>query len=513
MERIQIFDTTLRDGEQSPGCSMNLKEKIQMARQLERMKVDVIEAGFAISSIGDFESVQAIANDLKYTSVGSLARSNIKDIDRAWEAVKGGANPMIHTFIATSPIHMEYKLRMSPDEVVEAAVAAVKRCKGYTSNVEFSAEDASRSEKAFLYRIVEAVIDAGATVVNIPDTVGYTTPELFYDLIKSIRNNVPNIDKAIISVHCHNDLGLAVANSLSAVRAGARQVECTVNGIGERAGNASVEEIIMTLNTRKDFYQVETNIDTTQLVPSSRLLQSITGVKVQPHKAIVGVNAFAHEAGIHQHGVLMNRETYEIMTPESVGWTTNTMVLGKHSGKHAFRAHLENMGFHFDDDRLEQAFKAFKDLADRKKVVYDQDILTLILDDMSAMNEEYTLEDYFTIRREKLGGSTTVVTVGHKGENIERIGKGDGPIDAAFDALGQIMGKDFVLADFKIRSVTKGKDALGETVVTLQIGDQTFSGKGVSTDIIESSILAYLNAVNHISYFRERQSGGLVEGI
>ncbi len=505
---IKIFDTTLRDGEQSPGCSMNLNEKITMARQLERLNVDIIEAGFAASSQGDFESVKRIADVIKNSAVCSLARCEKKDIDVAVEALKGAVAPRLHIFLATSPIHMQYKLKMTPDEVVEAAVEATKYARKFVGDVEFSPEDGSRSDRDFLVRVLEAVIDAGATVLNIPDTTGYATPETFADLIGFLKKNVRGIEKVDLSVHCHDDLGFAVANSLAAVRAGANQIECAVNGIGERAGNAALEEIVMALQTRKDVYGKSTRIVTTEIVPTSTLLQNITGVKVQPNKAIVGANAFAHEAGIHQHGVLANRETYEIMKPEDVGLSENQMVLGKHSGKHALKARLQSMGYHFEGEELEYYFKKFKDLADRKKTVYDQDIHALVLEEIAEMKAEYELDDFATIRK-KDKQSMTIVSVLREGELIEKIGKGDGPIDAAFDALGQIMGKDIELADFTIRSVTEGKDALGETVVKLVHGENQFSGKGLSTDIIESSILAYINAVNHMAYFEERKAGNL----
>ncbi len=502
---IKIFDTTLRDGEQSPGCSMNLNEKLQMAKQLEHLGVDIIEAGFAISSQGDFESVQGIARAVKRPIVASLARCAKKDIDVAWEAVKEAAHPRIHTFLATSPIHMKYKLKMTEDEVYEKAVWGVGYAKQYTDDIEFSPEDATRTELAFLYRILEGVIRAGAKTVNIADTVGYTTPTLFYELIRGIRENVPNINDAVISVHCHNDLGMATANSLMGVYAGARQIECTINGIGERAGNTSLEEVVMGLKTRQDFFgeDCRTNIDTTEIVKSSKLLSNITGIPVQPNKAIVGANAFAHEAGIHQHGMLANSETYEIMTPESVGFTETNMVLGKHSGRHAFQQKLRDLGYEFEGAELDNLFTKFKALADEKKTIYDRDLEALVAVDLSDMTEEYRFLDYKVMKTNQ-NGTFSTVTVKHKDETLEKIGKGDGPIDASFDALGQITGIYVKLQDFSIRSVTEGQDALGDSMVKLESNGRSYYGKGLSTDIIASTIQAYLNAINHMKYFEER---------
>lgn len=503
---IKIFDTTLRDGEQSPGCSMNLNEKLQMARQLEHLGVDIIEAGFAISSQGDFESVQSIARTVKKPIVASLARAAKKDIDVAWEAVKDAVHPRIHTFLATSPIHMEFKLKMTEDEVYERAVWAVEYAKGYTDDIEFSPEDATRTEPQFLYRILEGVIQAGAKTVNIADTVGYTTPTQFYELIQGIRANVPNIDQAVISVHCHNDLGMATANSLMGVAAGARQIECTVNGIGERAGNTSLEEVVMGLKTRQDFFgpDCRTNINTTEIVKSSKLLATITGIPVQPNKAIVGANAFAHEAGIHQHGMMANAQTYEIMTPESVGFNETNMVLGKHSGRHAFQQKLKDLGYELDGAELDDVFLKFKALADKKKTVYDRDLEALVAEELSDMTEEYQFVDYKVMKTNQ-NGTYTTITVKRREETLEAIGKGDGPIDASFDALGQITGTYVKLQDFSIRSVTEGQDALGDTLVKLESQGRSYYGKGLSTDIIASTILAYLNAINHMKYFEERQ--------
>lgn len=499
MNRVKVFDTTLRDGEQSPGCSMNLQEKTEVARQLEKLGVDVIEAGFAIASPGDFQSVKTIAQEVKNATVASLSRALKSDIDRAYEAVKGAVSPRIHTFIATSPIHMQYKLNMKPEEVLKQAADMVTYAKSLCPDVEFSAEDASRSEPEFLYRIFEAVIKAGATCINVPDTVGYAMPEEFYRLIVDIKNNVAGIEKVDLSVHCHNDLGLAVANSLAAVRAGATQVECTINGIGERAGNAALEEVVMGLTTRKDLYPVTTNIVTSQIYNSSRLISSITGVSVQPNKAVVGRNAFAHEAGIHQHGVLANRMTYEIMTPESVGLPENAIVLGKHSGKHAFTERLRAMGYTLGDEQISFSFEKFKELADRKKEVSDLDLRALVELDKFDIPGEYVL-DTFVINSGNRMTSTAVIKLFKQGEAVEEASTGDGPVDAAFNAIERCIGDTFTLEDYIVRSVTGGKDAQGEVVVKLKGNGKTVRGRGLSTDIVEASIRAYIDAINRYRY-------------
>lgn len=499
---IKIFDTTLRDGEQSPGCSMNLKEKIEMAKQLERMKVDVIEAGFAISSPGDFLSVKTVAETVKDSIVASLARTTEADIDRAWEAIAKAAQPRIHTFLATSPIHMEYKLNMKPDQVLEQAVGMVKYAKKYCGDIEFSAEDATRSEPEFLARVFDGVIKAGATTINIPDTVGYTTPDEYYDFLIKLRTLCPALDHVDISVHCHNDLGLGVANSLAAIRAGAAQIECTVNGIGERAGNAAMEEIVMALKTRRDVYNLDTNVVSTELMRASKLLTRITGIKVQPNKAIVGENAFAHEAGIHQHGVLKNKETYEIMTPESVGLTANNMVLGKHSGKHAFRNKVKELGFELTEDSLEKAFAKFKDVADKKKQVYDRDIEALISKESEQVPKTYQMSSY-VINSGNTITSTAVLKLIKDEKVLEKVASGDGPIDASFKAIEKIIGIPFVLEDYQLNSVTEGEDALGDAFVKISIGSKKYSGRGLSTDVIEASIHAYINAVNKMIYEEE----------
>lgn len=501
---VRIFDTTLRDGEQSPGCSMNLKEKLEMANQLERLGVDIMEAGFAIASPGDFASVKSIAKSIKNSSVASLARALPKDIDAAAEALKDAKFPRIHTFIATSDIHMAYKLKMSPEQVLEQAREMVKYARKYCSDIEFSAEDASRSNPEFLYRIFEEVIRAGATTINVPDTVGYTSPEELAALIRGIKENVPSIDKAIISVHCHNDLGLAVANSLAAVKAGAMQIECTVNGIGERAGNAALEEVVMNLNTRKDLYSFDTHIKTKEIYKTSKLLSSITGVRVQPNKAIVGENAFAHESGIHQHGMLANKETYEIMTPESIGLTENKLVLGKHSGRHAFEDKVISMGYELDDDALTKAFEQFKVLADKKKEITDRDLEALVCRKVIQVPEYYKL-DRFVIN----SGNTITTTssmrlltkTGHVLEEV--VSSYDGPIDASYKAIDRLVGKKFMLEDFIINSVTGGTDAQGEVNVKIRNKDHIYNGHGVSMDIVEASILAYISAINSMLYDQE----------
>ncbi len=495
MRRIYIFDTTLRDGEQSPGCTMNLKDKLLLAEHLEELRVDIIEGGFAIASKGDFESVKAISGVVRNASVASLCRALEKDIDCAWEAVRGAAYPRIHTFIATSPIHMEYKLKMQPNEVFARAVKMVEYARNLCGDVEFSLEDCSRSERDFIYRMIEGVINAGASTVNIPDTVGYAVPEQFAALIADIRANVPNIDKARIAVHCHNDLGLAVANSLAAVKAGADQVECTVNGIGERAGNTAMEEIVMALETRIDFYQARTNIDTTKIYPASRCVVNVTGSRIQANKAIVGENAFAHESGIHQHGMLSNPLTYEIMTPESIGLPANKMVLGKHSGKHAFESRLKELGFNLDTERIGELFGKFKDLADRKKFVNDADIEALAYDLQTKVVEGVKLNRFNAIASNVITPVSTVRLMVN-GRPSEEVAVGDGPISASFAAVNSILGIDAQLESFDLVAVTGGRDAQSEATVRVREGDRAYHGRGVSTDVIEASILAYIQAVN-----------------
>lgn len=497
MKRVQIFDTTLRDGEQSPGCSMNIEEKIEVAKQLEKLGVDVIEAGFAIASEGDFKAVQAISKVLKHTKVASLARATYKDIDRAYQAVKDAVDPRIHTFIATSDIHMEYKLKMTREEVLERTKTMVAYAKNYVDDVEFSCEDATRTEPEFLKQVVEVAIEAGATVINIPDTVGYATPDTFYDLIKFVKTQVKGIDQVNLSVHCHNDLGLAVANSLAAVNAGANQIECTINGLGERAGNAALEEIVMTLNTRKDIYQFNTAVRTKEIYNTSSLISYITGVKVQPNKAVVGANAFAHESGIHQHGVLSNRMTYEIMTPESVGLSKNVMVLGKHSGKHGFRDRLKNLGFELDDVSLENAFDEFKNLLDKKKKVYDSDLIAIVRNETIPYEEIIKLIS-FNITTGSEMTTSAMIKLKIEDEIYETIAMGDGPVDAAFKAIQSLTNINVSLIKYDIQAVSKGKDAQGEASLRVNFEDYEYIGHGLSTDVIEASIEAYLSVFNKI---------------
>ncbi|MHB1042190.1 MAG: 2-isopropylmalate synthase [Eubacteriales bacterium] len=499
-QRIYIFDTTLRDGEQSPGVSLNIGEKVQIARQLAKLGVDIIEAGFPISSQGDFEAVSAVAREVKGVTVAGLARTGFADIDRAWEAVRHAEQARIHTFIATSGIHMKYKLRMTPEQVLEALEAAVKRAKGYTSDVEFSAEDASRSDLEFLCRALAIAVKAGATVLNIPDTVGYATPDEWGDFISAICSRVPGIEKAIVSVHCHDDLGLSVANSLASVQNGARQLECTVNGIGERAGNASLEELVMALYTRKDrFGGLYTGIRTEEIYRTSRLVSTLTGMKVQSNKAIVGKNAFAHESGIHQDGVLKERTTYEIMNPAMVG-IKSSLVLGKLSGRHAFRDRLASLGYFLTEEELNTAFGRFKKLADKKREVTDDDIEAIVEEEIFKSDQNYSLA-YLHI-----SSGTTVVptaTVGLKcGEDtMEEAACGNGPVDAICKAVDKIIGVNCTMVSWGISAITAGKDALGD--VNLKIttdGEKVYMGRGISTDILEASAKAYINAVNKLAH-------------
>jgi 2-isopropylmalate synthase len=497
--KVQIFDTTLRDGEQSPGVSLNVHEKLEIAKQLARMSVDVIEAGFPIASKGDFRAVQAIAKNIKGPVIAGLARCNFKDIDRAAEALKSAENGRIHTFIASSPIHMKYKLKMTPEQVLNSAVEAVKKAKKYFQDVEFSAEDASRSEVDFLCRLYSAVIRAGATVINVPDTVGYSTPYEFGNLIKTLRERVSEMDKITVSVHCHNDLGMAVANSLAAVENGATQIECAVNGLGERAGNAALEELVMALETRKDFYDVKLNIDTKHIYRTSKLVSTISGIYVQPNKAIVGANAFAHESGIHQHGMLSEKSTYEIMTPESIGLASNRLILGKHSGRHAFSQRLTELGYELSDEKINKTFKRFKDLADKKKEITDMDIEAIVEDQVSRIPKLIELEYYQTSSGNRAIATSTVI-VKIEGERVEEAATGDGPIDATYRALERACNMSCRLVDYSIKSVSGGKEALGEVVVKVEKDGRIFTGRGLSTDILESSALAYTDALNKTYY-------------
>lgn len=497
MKQIKIFDTTLRDGEQAPGCSMDLNEKIEIAKGLERMKVDIIEAGFAISSPGDFESVKAIAETIKDCTVASLARATTKDIDAAYEAVKGAVDPRIHLFIATSPIHMEYKLRMTPEQVLDNTSQMVKYAAKYCSNIEFSAEDAMRSDPEFLARVVHTAIMNGATVINIPDTVGYTSPNEMQTMIEYLIKNVPNSDKVEFAVHCHNDLGMAVANSLAGVKGGALQIECTVNGLGERAGNTSLEEVVMAMHTRPDLYGALPRLDTNQIYRMSRMVYNIIGQSAPINKPIVGANAFAHEAGIHQHGVMANKSTYEILTPESVGINRNQMVLGKHSGKHAFESRLVEMGYELSPQEIEVNFEKFKNLCDKKKVVTNSDI-EAIVSNKDLTSAKYKL-DRFDVRAGNSATPTSTIRLNKDDEFYEEVSLGDGPIDAAFKAIDKIINPpEHTFEKYSINSVSEGKDTLGEVIVRIKSGDRDIHGRGVSTDIIEASILAYLNAVNKL---------------
>ena len=501
MDRIIIFDTSLRDGEQAPGFSMNTQEKLEMARQLARLNVDVIEAGFPISSDEDFEAVREVAKQVGTLEgapiICGLSRVGLGDIDRAWEAVKYARRSRIHTFVATSDIHLKYKLRKSRAEVLKAAVDAVKHARAYCEDVEFSPEDASRTDFDYMCEVLEAVIDAGARTINIPDTVGYAIPEEWFNRIMKIREHVKNSSKAVLSVHCHNDLGQAVANSLAAIRAGARQIECTINGIGERAGNASLEEIVMALHTRKDFFGVETRVRTEEIFKTSRLLSHITGVHVQPNKAIVGENAFAHEAGIHQDGVLKEKLTYEIMRPQDIGRATNKLVMGKHSGRHALAARLQDLGFELDEGALGKAFKRFKDLADRKKEIFDDDLISIVKDDMAQVPETYSLDYLHSISGTGIIPSATV-RLKKEEQVFQDSGVGDGPVDAVLNAIDAITGMKGRLQDYQLRAVTSGKDALGEVSVKVDFDGTLVFGKGTSTDVIEASARAYINAVNRL---------------
>lgn len=498
MRRIKIFDTTLRDGEQSPGASMNVEEKIQVAKQLKKLGVDIIEAGFPIASPGDFEAVNRISKEIKGVTIAGLCRTRDEDIERAAEALKPAEQRRIHTFIATSDIHLKYKLRMDRQQVIESAVRAVKKARQYTDDVEFSAEDATRSDWDYLCKVTEEVIKAGATTVNIPDTVGYTIPQEYGELIEYLMNKVPNIDKATISVHCHNDLGLAVANSLTAILKGAGQVECTINGIGERAGNAAMEEIVMALKVRNDFFKADTGIVTQEIYRTSRLITKITGMVVQPNKAIVGANAFAHEAGIHQDGVLKERTTYEIMRPEDIGIPSSKIVLGKHSGRHAFKKRLEELGFALNDEELNRAFERFKKLADQKKYIFNEDIEALVSDEVLRIAEVYQLVD-LEVSSGTSKKPTAKVQMKINGETKEITVSGDGPVDSVYKAITELTGSKAELNKFEIKAITGGTDALGEVTVILEEGGHTVRGHGSDTDIIVASAKAYINALNKLA--------------
>ncbi len=506
MERVSIFDTTLRDGEQSPGASMSVEQKVEMAMQLGRLGVDVIEAGFPISSPHQFEGCKLIAGQMKGLAVAALARTLEKDIDSAAESISKAEHPRIHTFIATSPIHMEYKLRKKPDEVVEMAVKAVRYARSKVAEVEFSPEDATRSEIPFLCRIIEKVIDAGARVINIPDTVGYTVPDEFAAFLRQVMEGTPNISKAVVSVHCHNDLGLAVANSVSAVQAGARQVEVTINGIGERAGNASLEEFVMALSVRKDRLPYATGVNTKQIWNTSRLLANTIGFPIPRNKPITGENAFAHESGIHQDGVLKKRETYEIMTPESVGRDSSQLVLGRHSGLHGFRERLTQLGIDLAEEDVKKAYDRFLVIADRKKEVFDDDLYIIVADELGHETETYTL-DYFNIQSGNLAVPTATVRIISGNERYEEAATGDGPVDAIFNAIDRSLGLSTKLLEYIVQAVTPGKQAIGEVTTSVEIDGRKFVGRGASTDILEASARAYVNSLNRWRAYQVAKKG------
>jgi len=498
MNRVIIFDTTLRDGEQAAGASLSVQDKLQIAKQLEKLGVDVIEAGFPISSPGDFEAVQVIAKEIKGSTVCALAHANAEAIDRAWEAIKKAKKPLIHVFLSASDIHLLYQLKKTREEILQISRDMVARAKGHTDNVEFSPMDATRTEPGYIYKILEAVIAAGATVVNIPDTVGCAVPQEYGDLIEGIFKNVPNIDKAVVSVHCHDDLGLAVANSLEAIRRGARQVECTINGIGERAGNASMEEIVMALKTRSDFYQLTTNIDTTQIYKTSRLVSELTGFAVQPNKAIIGANAFRHQSGIHQDGIIKKAITYEIMDPRSVGIPSSSLVLGKLSGRHAFKERLAELGYILDEESFKHAFQAFKELADKKREVTDRDIESVIAEELRTTSEVYHLDHVEVSCGNNNIPTATVRLIGPDGRAVADADLGTGPVDAIYKAINRIVKVPNKLTEFTVKSVTEGIDAIGEVLIRVESDGVGYTGRGADTDIIVASAKAYMNALNRL---------------
>ncbi|MCD6307315.1 MAG: 2-isopropylmalate synthase [Deltaproteobacteria bacterium] len=511
-DRVIIFDTTLRDGEQSPGASMNAAEKLRLAHQLERLGVDVLEAGFPASSPGDFESVRLIADKIRNVQVTALARTSRNDIDTAWEAIRGAAAPRIHTFIATSDIHLAHKLKMDRDQVIREAIDAVRHAKGFTDNVEFSAEDGTRSDRDYLCKVFEAVIEAGAATVNLPDTVGYALPDEYADLIRYVRDHTPNIHRAVLSVHCHNDLGLATANTLAGIRAGARQAEVTINGIGERAGNTSLEEVVMAIRTRKDLVNLATGIDSGQIHPTSRLTSMITGIVVQPNKAIVGANAFAHEAGIHQDGVLKNPMTYEIMAPETVGLARNRLVLGKHSGRHAFRDKLSQMGYDLSSEELDRLFARFKELSDKRKEILEEDIEVLVAEEILRVPDQYELT-YLNVVSGTVEVPTATVKLLIDGKEVKGAGFGVGPIDATFNTIAKMTGSRSRLMRFSVNAITGGMDAQGEVMVRLQENGLVALGKGADPDIITASAKAYVNGLNRLEYLKQNPRLSPSEGL
>ena len=504
-DRVIIFDTSLRDGEQAPGCSMTLREKLRVAAALRDLKVDVIEAGFPAASLGDFDAVQAIAGEINGPIICGLARCNPTDIERVWKAIQPANKHRIHVFVATSEIHRKHKLRMAKEEIIKHAASAVEMAKGYCDDVEFSPEDASRTELAYLADVVTAVVEAGATTVNIPDTVGYTVPDEFAEVFRYLKKNVSGIADVVLSVHCHNDLGMAVANSLAAVGAGARQIECTINGIGERAGNCSLEEVVMAIKTRAEFFGVHTGVETRKLYPTSRLVGSVTGMHIPRNKAVVGENAFAHEAGIHQHGILKNAATYEIMLPEDVGIGRSNLVLGKHSGRHAFRERVRQLGFELDDDELNRAFNDFKSLADRKKELFDADIEAIIMNTGAGIQGPWQMDE-LNITAGSRAIAAAAVRVSHTdGRKVSEAAVGDGPVEAAFKAIERATGVSVDLKNFEVRSVTVGEDAQGEVTVTVEYNDESYRGHGISTDIVEAGARAYLEVINRIC--RRQETG------
>ena len=506
MDKVIIFDTTLRDGEQAAGGTLNVQEKLEIARQLEKLGVDIIEAGFPASSPGDFEAVSLISREIKNSAICALTHANFNAVDRAWEAVKGAAHPRIHIFLSASDIHLIHQLKKTRDEIMRMACDTVARAKGYTGDIEFSPMDASRTEPQYLYQILEAVINAGATTVNIPDTVGYAIPEEFGRLITGIFKNVKNIHKAVVSIHCHNDLGLAVANSLEAISRGARQAECTINGIGERAGNASLEEIVMAIRTRKDLFDLTTGIDTRQIYRTSRLVSELTGFGVQPNKAIVGANAFSHESGIHQDGVIKMPITYEIIDPKTVGVPSSSLVLGKLSGRHAFKQRLSELGYNLNDENLNRAFVAFKELADKKKDITDRDIESLVAEEQRTVSEEYHLDRIQVTCGDKGVPTAAVRLVGPDGKTKEDAALGTGPVDAVYKAINRIVKVPNSLTEFTVKSVTEGIDAIGEVLIRIESDSVTYTGRGADTDIIVSSAKAYINALNRLIAARGKDS-------
>ena len=505
-DQVKIFDTTLRDGEQSPGATMNVAEKVRLAQQLEKLNVDIIEAGFPISSDGDFEAVKKIAQGMTRCEVAGLARANPQDIDRAWEAIKKARFPRIHTFISTSDIHLQYQIKKSKEEVIKITTQSVARAKRYTPNVEFSAMDATRSEVGFLSAVIEAAIRAGATTINIPDTVGYAIPSEFGELIRTLRQRVKGIEKVTLSVHCHNDLGLAVANSLAAIQNGARQVECTINGIGERAGNTSLEEIVMAIHTRKDLFPLHTSLNPKQIFFTSRLVSKITGMVVQPNKAIVGANAFAHESGIHQDGILKEKLTYEIMTPESVGIPKTSLVLGKLSGRHAFRERLKDLGYRLSSSDLELAFNRFKQLADKKREIYDEDIESIVVEEVLRVPHRFKLV-YINVISGNVTVPTATVQMEVDGELHQEAGFGDGPVDATFKTIKKITRTRSKLLQFAINAITGGTEAQGEVTVRLEEKGYTVIGQGADTDVLVASAKAYINALNKMEFKKQKLVG------